>query len=84
MATAGKAILAILAGKGKPMPVGKPAPVGDDEDMDSETAEETDGDSEPRETKYMDLLERAFPDENWPKDRVDAFVEFIHQCMDEG
>lgn len=83
MATAGKAILAILAGKGKPMSAGKPA-MGDDED--AETGDETEPGDEPESgSKYADLLSKAFPDEDWSsKDRVDAVVELIHQCMDEG
>lgn len=65
----GKAILAILAGKGKPMRGG----MGDEDDKPGEGEEYDD----PRET----LKEAA----GWDDDVLDALHEYIKSCMkDEG
>ena len=78
MAGSGKAILAILAGKGKPMSAGSKG-MGDDAGGDDSA------DEEKGESKYQDLAEKAFPDEDWSDpERVSALKEFVMACMDEG
>lgn len=47
-------------------------------DEDSEGGDEESGSGE-----YRELLEAAFPDEDWTDDRAAAFKELIHSCMDE-
>lgn len=78
MATSGKAILAILAGKGKPMSAGKGGMMGkgmedegDSDDMPGEGEEHDDA----RET----LKEAA----GWDDDVLDALHEYIKSCMSE-